>query len=324
MTFTTVAGGEALPATDFSIATDFGRVEFPSSPKAPAKWVKLSPDVDDASMAELVRLMIKAWRLPTPSVIISVTGGAGGLELNDKQKLVFRRGLLQAARRASTGGNNEDGEIPMAPWIFSGGTNSGVMELVGRAMQGLDSDVYPTIPCIGVAPWGIISQRQHMASSNAAAAAAAGGRSGAPIAVGGGDDDGGAGVLGGGGGGGGGEEEGEDGGGAAAPAHQAGGATPRAPTQQQSGSKKRSRLGYRYVYGSKADPPEYTLPAATARRRRRKRRRRANGTHRRNVAHGLDANHSHFLLVDSGKEGVDAYGTELEVRSALTGYICRR
>ena len=63
-------------------------------------------------------------------------------------------------------------------------------------MQGLDSDVYPTIPCIGVAPWGIISQRQHMASSNAAAAAAAGGRSGAPIAAG-GDDDG-AGVLGGG------------------------------------------------------------------------------------------------------------------------------
>ena len=242
------------------------------------------------------------------------------MELNDKQKLVFRRGLLQAARRASTGGSNEDGEIPMAPWIFSGGTNSGVMELVGRAMQGLDSDVYPTIPCIGVAPWGIISQRQHMASSNAAAAAAAGGRSGAPIAAG-GDDDGGAGVLGGGGGGG--EEEGEDGGGAAAPAHQAGGATPRAPTQQQSVSKKRSRLGYRYVYGSKADPPEYTLPAATEEEEVEEEEE-VNGTHRRNVAHGLDANHSHFLLVDSGKEGVDAYGTELEVRSALTGYICRR
>jgi hypothetical protein len=44
---------------------------------------------------QLVRLMIKAWRLPAPSVIISVTGGAGSLVLNDKQKLVFRRGLLQ-------------------------------------------------------------------------------------------------------------------------------------------------------------------------------------------------------------------------------------
>jgi hypothetical protein len=47
--------------------------------------------------------------------------------------------LLQAARRASSKGDGiggeggvEEGEVPTAPWIFTGGTNSGVMELVGR------------------------------------------------------------------------------------------------------------------------------------------------------------------------------------------------
>ena len=280
----------ALPASDFGAVSDFGRIEFPASPKAPAKWVRIHPETDDHTMGELVRLMIKSWRLPAPSVVISVAGGAASLDLNDKQKLVFRRGLLQAARRAmSTGSINgsagEEGEVPMAPWIFTGGTNSGVMELVGRTMQGLEPDVSPAVPCIGIAPWGIVSQRQHLSSKSAGVAGAP---SAAPPV------DGGEGV---GVGMGANDEDDEDAAGVAglpavAPMLGGGGG----------GGKKRSRLGMRYVYGSKPDDDSM-------------------GRDERN---GLDANHSHFLLVDSPALGADAYGTELDLRSALTGYICRQ
>ena len=203
-------------------------------------------------MSELVQLLIHSWRLPAPSVIISVTGGASSLELNDKQRLVFRRGLLQAARRASTGGSGEEGEMPMAPWLISGGTNSGVMELVGRTMQGLEADVTPPIPCIGIAPWGIVSQREHMARAPTRNRRGGGG-----------------------------------GGGAAA-------------SDAASSGKKRSRLGVRYVYGSKPDDPSTSEDEKNQ----------------------LDANHTHFLLVDGGNVGKPAYGSEIGVRSALTGHVC--
>ena len=96
------AAEPAVAASEFKVATDFGRVEFPTSTRPPAKWARLQAVTDDRSMGQLVRLMIKAWRLPAPSVIISVTGGADTLQLNDKQKLVFRRGLLQAREGGRT------------------------------------------------------------------------------------------------------------------------------------------------------------------------------------------------------------------------------
>ena len=240
-----------------AIASDFGRIEFPSSVRAPAKWLRTGSSTEEVVVAGLVKIMMKDWRLPAPSVIISVTGGADTLEVNDKQKLVFRRGLLGAAKRASAAGRGsqeraeEDAELPMAPWIFTGGTNAGVMELVGRTMLGIDADVTPGIPCIGIAPYGIISQRKaftHNPLSHRALAAA-------------------------------------DGHGGAS-AHQA--------------SKKRARLGTRYVYGSRPDDPTADAHELI----------------------DLESHHSNFLLVDDGTVGSAAFGSEIPLRTALTDYIC--
>ena len=153
---------QSFSPSDFG-ALDFGRVEFAASKRMPAKWARFPAETSSQS---ILQSLIASWRLPAPSVIISVTGGAKSLELNDKQKLVFRRGLLQAAKQASAGGGDDiDGEVPTTAWIVTGGTQSGVMELVGRAVQGLEIED-PPIPCIGIAPWGIVSQRAHMAAAN--------------------------------------------------------------------------------------------------------------------------------------------------------------
>ena len=133
----------------------FGSLRFPSSKAAPARWLSVpiprgtSHERLQSVSKELRKMMTGddprcVWNLPPPSAVISVTGGAQSLELTDKQKLVFRHGLQSAATRAKA-------------WIFDGGTNYGVMELVGKTMQ--DS---PGLPCIGVAPWGVVHKHENM------------------------------------------------------------------------------------------------------------------------------------------------------------------
>ena len=201
-----------------------GKVQFPTSKREAAKWSKVGDDGALKDRAnEILRMMIETWRLPLPSVIISVTGGAKTLKLNDKQTLVFRRGLLNVISRTSGGGD----EDKTAPWIFTGGTQSGVMELVGRAMQARDTGTATAqVPCIGVAPWGIIGQREHI------------------------------------------------------------------------------EYAYKgkYKWGSLLPPSTRSETAAGG----------GGG-----IAEPLDPNHSHFLFVDNGLEGVPAFASEVPFRAAL-------
>ncbi|CAF0783238.1 unnamed protein product [Didymodactylos carnosus] len=70
----------------------------------------------------IVKFMRVVWELRTPGLIISVTGGAKYLETPMKIREVFKRDLIAAA-------------ITTDAWIFTGGTNSGVMKEVGDARR---------------------------------------------------------------------------------------------------------------------------------------------------------------------------------------------
>ena len=47
------------------------------------------------------------------------------------------------------------------PWVITGGTESGIMKLVGQAIKKSSEETGIATPLIGVAPWGIISERDH-------------------------------------------------------------------------------------------------------------------------------------------------------------------
>ena len=68
-----------------------------------------------------------------------MTGAAASLKVNPKLEQIFRRGLRKAAA------------ITRA-WIITGGTKSGVMELVGKTVREADTQV----TCIGIAPAGAV------------------------------------------------------------------------------------------------------------------------------------------------------------------------
>ncbi|KAJ3591817.1 hypothetical protein NHX12_006949 [Muraenolepis orangiensis] len=90
------------------------------------------------------------WKLAPPNLLISVTGGAKNFYLRAHLKSVFQRGLMKVAE--TTGA-----------WIMTGGSHTGVMKYVGRAVRdhALSSgSSRGQIVAIGVATWGIIHNRQ--------------------------------------------------------------------------------------------------------------------------------------------------------------------
>ena len=135
------AYGPMMFANKDGSMSDFGMVSFLSGSRV-ARFIRVS---DTTSCAALSHFLEKFWRLPRPDVLISVTGSAATLTLTANLQRVFDRGLAMAAAMTNA-------------WIFTGGTDSGVMKLVGEAIHKYGLDV----PLVGVAPWGAVLGRQGM------------------------------------------------------------------------------------------------------------------------------------------------------------------
>ena len=91
------------------------------------------------------------FNLTTPKLILSVTGGAQNFAIPLRMKKAFKEGLIKAA--ASTGA-----------WIITGGTNTGVMRLVGEAV----AEEYPkyssdtNLIVLGIVTWGIVALKDKL------------------------------------------------------------------------------------------------------------------------------------------------------------------
>ena len=160
----------------------FGRIEFPSSKrKQDAKWALIPADggqgaTDQAAREEKAKTVLdtlfRVWKLPLPSVLITVVGDSTEdkeLELNDKQKVVLRRGLIEVCRTACAGGDDDETITQTVPWVITLGVGKGVAALIGQICKEMADD---GIPCIGVAPWGVVSQRELMANDDSRQVAA--------------------------------------------------------------------------------------------------------------------------------------------------------
>lgn len=91
----------------------------------------------------------EGWNLPKPQLILSVTGGAQNFTISNRMKKAFKRGLIKAA--ATTGA-----------WIITGGTNTGVMRLVGEAVAQEFHHYSTKLTVLGIATWGKIALRNQM------------------------------------------------------------------------------------------------------------------------------------------------------------------
>jgi len=96
------------------------------------------------------------WTMPKPEVIITVTGGAQDFQLTHLQQIAFDRGLVSAAQSAKA-------------WIFTAGSDTGVMRLVGNALAKYNVD----LPVVGVFPWGVVNEREQLANASSSSSVTA-------------------------------------------------------------------------------------------------------------------------------------------------------
>uniref|UniRef100_A0AAY4EL53 Transient receptor potential cation channel, subfamily M, member 7 n=1 Tax=Denticeps clupeoides TaxID=299321 RepID=A0AAY4EL53_9TELE len=111
-----------------------------------AKYVRLSYD---SKPEVILRLMLKEWQMDLPKIVISVHGGIQNFDMHPRIKQVIGKGLIKAA--STTGA-----------WILTGGVNTGVAKHVGDALKEHSSRSSRKICTIGIAPWGVIENRNDL------------------------------------------------------------------------------------------------------------------------------------------------------------------
>lgn len=85
----------------------------------------------------------KKWNIKKPNLIMSIMGGAGFFGQDSSKYDGFKQDLVSAAMKTGA-------------WILTGGTASGVMDLVGKAMQLHDKQ--RQVPLVGVTPFGALTE----------------------------------------------------------------------------------------------------------------------------------------------------------------------
>jgi len=133
----------------------YGELEFTGAgPSSRAKFIRISHDTPPSTVLKLFK---EEWGLQLPNLVISVTGGAKEFVMEPKLKYLFRQGLLKVA-------------LTTGAWIITGGTNTGVMRHVGKAVKGhtvLSRGAHPKdkasqLPLIGITTWGIVEHREKL------------------------------------------------------------------------------------------------------------------------------------------------------------------
>jgi hypothetical protein len=121
-----------------------GALRFPGAKRESAKWAAVSANTN---MDDVFKLLTEVWHLEPPPVIISVTGAALGTidELKSLPKLIFRRGLAEAARRTNA-------------WIITGGTCAGIMQLVGQTVRESEDPIV----CLGISTMGVVHNHEQL------------------------------------------------------------------------------------------------------------------------------------------------------------------
>ena len=107
--------------------------------REPAHYLIASSSAGTLNLNLIKHFMVRKWNLYQPKILISVTGGAGALDLNSEEKEKIFKGMMEGTRGLS-------------PWFFTGGTDRGVMKYVGEARARYNPDA----PLIGVAVLGVV------------------------------------------------------------------------------------------------------------------------------------------------------------------------
>jgi len=118
----------------------------------PARFAGVSTRTDADA---IVKLLLSYWRIQVPSVLLTVSGSAQAMDLEPRLENMLRDGIDSAASSTRA-------------WVITGGMDTGVMELVGRALRSrtttnvrAEGHSWAT-PLIGIAPLGCVTNQESL------------------------------------------------------------------------------------------------------------------------------------------------------------------
>lgn len=124
----------------------YGKIKFPSGYRKKARYIRVSNDTNPYDMLKYLTDE-QGFSMNAPKLIISVSGGAKRFSVDDKTKKAIKKGLIKAAKSTNA-------------WIITGGTNVGVMRLVGDAVN---EDLRANkLHVLGIATWGVVAFRDKL------------------------------------------------------------------------------------------------------------------------------------------------------------------
>ncbi|KAF7697684.1 hypothetical protein HF521_004194 [Silurus meridionalis] len=129
----------------------FGELKFAGIARRHSHFLRLSCDTPSPLV---YALLTQHWALPSPNLVVSVVGGIGKEKVRSWVRDVVRQGLVRAAQ--STGA-----------WIVTSGLREGVGRCVGEAVRdhGAAAASQSKVVALGVAPWGLVDNRQQLINS---------------------------------------------------------------------------------------------------------------------------------------------------------------
>ena len=131
-----------VPNTDSILEAGQAKFLRMYSAQAATPFDKLSHNSQETRtrlLRGLTDFMRYEWGLLSPSMIISVTGNALPFTLRPRYEALFSSALLNATRNTNA-------------WIITGGSDAGVMKLVGDALKTSKRST----PCLAIASWGVV------------------------------------------------------------------------------------------------------------------------------------------------------------------------
>ena len=106
-----------------------------------------------AYAARTVDMMELHWKMPKPSVVITIAGGAADFKLSTR----LYKDLYHVTKAAEAAG----------AWVVTGGTDSGVMRILGRMASAVsvESGAARQSCWIGIVPWGGVRHREKIVAA---------------------------------------------------------------------------------------------------------------------------------------------------------------
>lgn len=91
----------------------------------------------------MVNFMFSCWKLYQPKIVISITGGAKYFDVKSNLKNSLKKGIVKAALSTNA-------------WLITGGTNEGIMKLIGEGVKEQTLDPETKLVVLGLANWTTI------------------------------------------------------------------------------------------------------------------------------------------------------------------------